>query len=114
MPMARQSATRARATKGGEQCYPKRQQYRDDGGRALRAIFSSHDNWGALSEVDRDEWRGYFDRMLVWMHHLGYTAEHNPCSMLLEGSTTGTGFLNAEAPSLARQPHKYAGRMPGD
>jgi hypothetical protein len=104
----------ALATEGGEQCYPQRQQCRDDGGRALRAIFSSHDNWLHLSQAERDEWRGYFDRMLGWLHHLGYTAEHNPCSMLLQGSRTGTESSKEEAPSRARQPRKYAGRMPGD
>jgi hypothetical protein len=44
--------------------------FRDDGARALRAAFSSHDIWPNLSEVERDEWRGYFDRMLEWLHHL--------------------------------------------
>jgi hypothetical protein len=76
----------ARATDGGEQCYPQRQQCRDDGARALRAVFSSHDIWLDLSEVERDEWRAYFDRMLECLQRLGYSAEHNPCSMLLESS----------------------------
>ena len=58
-------------------------QCRDDGARALRAVFSSHDNWRNLSEAERDEWRAYFDRMLEWLRHLGYTPERNPCSMLL-------------------------------
>jgi hypothetical protein len=40
--------------------------------RALRAVFSSHDIWLDLSEVERDEWRGYLDRMLGWLHHFGY------------------------------------------
>ena len=62
---------------------------RDDGARALRAVFSSHDNWLSLSEAERDEWRGYFDRMLESLHLLGYTSERNPCSVLLEGFTTG-------------------------
>lgn len=64
---------------------------RDDGARALRAVFSSHDNWLSLSEAERDEWRGYFDRMLEWLQHLGYTPERNPWSILLEGFTTGAG-----------------------
>jgi hypothetical protein len=65
--------------------------FRDDGARALRAVFSSHDNWPNLSEVERDEWRCYFERMLEWLHHLGYTPERNPCSMLLEDLTFGAG-----------------------
>jgi hypothetical protein len=81
-----------------QRCCPQRQQCRDDGARALRAVFSSHDIWPNLSEVERDAWRGYFDRMLGWLHHLGYTAEHNPCSALLEGSTTSIESSNEEAP----------------
>ena len=77
------------ATTGGERGQRHRLRCRDDGARALRAVFSSHDNWLSLSEAERDEWRGYFDRMLEWLHHLGYTPERNPCSMLLEGLTTG-------------------------
>jgi hypothetical protein len=77
------------ATKGGEPRHPQRLQCRDDGGRALRAVFSSHDTWLSLSEAERDEWRGYFDRLLERLHHLGYTPEHNPWSMLLEGAMTG-------------------------
>jgi hypothetical protein len=65
-------------------------QCRDDGARALRAVFSSHDNWANLSEAERDEWRGYFDRMLEWLQRLGYTPERNPWSMLA-GLTPGTG-----------------------
>jgi hypothetical protein len=61
-------------------------------GPGSASLFSSHDIWLDLSEVERDEWRGYFDRMLGWLHHFGYTPERNPCSMLLEGSTTGTEF----------------------
>jgi hypothetical protein len=70
---------------GGEEWLRLMSQCRDDGGRALRAVFSFHDNWPNLSEAERDEWRGYFDRMLEWLHHLSYTSEHNPCSLLLEG-----------------------------
>jgi hypothetical protein len=44
--------------------------FRDDGARALRAVFSWDDNWPNLSEVERDEWRAYFARMLEWLHHL--------------------------------------------
>jgi hypothetical protein len=79
------------AADDGERWYRQRLQCRDDGARALRAVFSSHDNWLSLSEAERDEWRGYFDRMLEWLHHLGYTPERNPWSMLLEGLTTGAG-----------------------
>ena len=35
-------------------------------------------------ESERDEWRGYFDRMLERLHRLGYTPERNPWSILLE------------------------------
>ena len=63
---------------------PQRLQCRDDAARALRAVFSSHDNWANLSEVEREEWRGYFDRMLERLHRLGYTSERNPWSVLLE------------------------------
>jgi hypothetical protein len=55
----------------------------------LRAVFSSHDNWLSLSKAERDEWRGYFDRMLEWLHQRGYTPERNPWSVLLEDLTTG-------------------------
>jgi hypothetical protein len=50
----------------------------------MRAVFSSYDNWLDLSETERDEWRGYFDRMLERLRLLGYTPERNPCSILLE------------------------------
>jgi hypothetical protein len=73
-----------------ERLYLDRLQCRDDGARALRAVFSSHDNWANLSEAERDEWRGYFDRMLEWLQRLGYTPERNPWS-LLAGLTPGTG-----------------------
>ena len=79
------------ATDVEEQWYRQRLQVRDDGARALRAVFSSHDNWLNLSEAERDERRGYFDRLLEWLHHLGYTPERNPWSVLLEGFTTGAG-----------------------
>lgn len=75
------------ATDRGE--HRQRSQLRDDGARAMRAVFSSHDNWLDLSEAERDEWRGYFDRMLEWLHHLGYTPERNPWSMLLQDLTPG-------------------------
>ena len=68
----------------------ERLQCRDDGARALRAVFSLCDNWLNLSEAERDEWRGYFDRMLQLLRHLGYTRERNPCSILLENWTIGT------------------------
>lgn len=77
------------ATDGGEERRDQRSPYRDDGARALRAVFSSEDNWPNLSEAERDEWRGYFDRMLQWLHHLGYTPDRNPWSVLLEDSMTG-------------------------
>jgi hypothetical protein len=59
-------------------------QCRDDAARALRAVFSSHDNWPNLTEAERDERRGYFDRMIERLHRLGYTPERNPWSILLE------------------------------
>jgi hypothetical protein len=46
---------------------------------------------GQSQRAERDEWRGYFDRMLEWLHHFGYTAERNPWSMLLTGPTSGPG-----------------------
>lgn len=76
------------ATNDGEEWHRQRLQCRDDGARALRAVFSSHDNWLDLSEAERDEWRGYFEQMLEWLHRLGYTSECNPCSRLLESLTT--------------------------
>jgi hypothetical protein len=87
---ARRRADR-RASDESERLFRQRLQCRDDGARALRAVFSSHDNWANLSEAERDEWRGYFDRMLEWLHHFGYTAERNPWSMLLTGPTSGPG-----------------------
>jgi hypothetical protein len=86
------------ATHGGERCYRQRQQCRDDGARALRAVFSSHDNWPHLSEAERDEWRGYFNRMVGWLRQFGYTPERNPCSMLLEGSTAAIESSNEKRP----------------
>jgi hypothetical protein len=85
------------ATDGRERWHRQRLQCRDDGARALRAVFSSHDIWLSLSEAERDEWRGYFDRMLEWLQQLGYTPERNPWSMLLEDSTAGAGRSNQEA-----------------
>ena len=64
---------------------------RDDGARALRAVFSSHDNWLSLSEAERDEWRGYFDRMLEGLHQLGYTPERNPWSVAPGGLDDWSG-----------------------
>jgi len=55
--------------------------FRDDAARALRAVFSSDDNWSNLSEAERDEWRGYFDRMLEWLHRLGYATNRELWSM---------------------------------
>jgi uncharacterized protein (DUF927 family) len=78
--------------------YCQRQQCRDDGARALRAVFSSHDNWLNLSEAERDEWRGYLDRMFEWLHHFGYTPERNPWSMLLEGLTSAPDPSDEGAP----------------
>ena len=75
------------ATNRGERWHRQRLQFRDDGARALRAVFSSHDNWLDLSEAERDEWRGYFDRMLEWLHHLGYPPERDPWSVLSQDST---------------------------
>jgi hypothetical protein len=86
------------ATDRGDRWYVERQQCRDDGGRALRAIFSSHDAWRDLSEAERDEWRGYFDRMLRSLRQFGYTPERNPCSVLLERPPTSTQSLKEEAP----------------
>ena len=86
------------AANGGERCRCRGQRCRDDGARALRAVFSSHDNWLNLSEAERDEWRGYFDRMLEWLRRFGYTPERNPWSMLLEG------LMSAAAPSAEGAP----------
>jgi hypothetical protein len=63
--------------------------FRDDAARALRAVFSSYDHWPNLSEAERDEWRGYFDRMLEWLHCLGYATDRELWSIPLEGSTSG-------------------------
>ena len=87
-----------RPTTGGERWYCRSQQCRDDGARALRAVFSSHDNWLNLGEAERDEWRGYFDRMLEWLQHFGYTPERNPSPMLLEGLTTAAASADEGAP----------------
>jgi hypothetical protein len=75
---------------------PHRLQCRDDAARALRAVFSSHDNWSNLSEVEREEWRGYFDRMLERLQRLGYTPERNPWSVLLEDLRSAA---NADEPT---------------
>lgn len=97
-PNARSSDPSRRATSGGGPWPHERQHCRDDGARALRAVFSSHDNWLNLSEAERDEWRGYFDRMLGWLQQFGYTPERNPCSTLLEAPTDGSNSSNEEAP----------------
>ena len=85
------------AITGGERRHPIGRD-RDAGARALRAVFSSNDNWLSLSEAERDEWRGYFDRMLEWLHHFGYTPERNPSPMLLEGLTTAAASSDEGAP----------------
>jgi hypothetical protein len=72
------------ATTADERRHRQRLQCRDDGARALRAVFSSHDNWLSLGEAERDEWRAYFNRMLEWLHRLGYTPKRNPWSVLLK------------------------------
>jgi hypothetical protein len=77
---------------------PQRLQCRDDAARALRAVFSSHDNWSNLSEAERDEWRGYFDRMLERLHRLGYTPERNPWSILLEDLRSGATRADERTP----------------
>jgi hypothetical protein len=59
-------------------------QFRDDGARALRTVFSSRDNWPNMSEAERDEWRGYFNGMLEQLRDLGYSADRSPRTMLLE------------------------------
>ena len=64
--------------------------FRDDAARALRAVFSSNDNWSDLSEAERDEWRGYFDRMLEWLHRLGYATDRELWSMPLEDRLPAT------------------------
>jgi hypothetical protein len=97
-PRSSSSDHNRHATDGGERWRRQRLQCRDDGARALRAVFSSRDNWLNLSEAERDEWRGYFDRMLEWLHHLGYTPERNPWSMLLGGFTAGAGPSDEDAP----------------
>jgi hypothetical protein len=75
-----------------------RRNFRDDAARALRAIFSSDDNWPNLSEAERDEWRGYFDRMLERLHRLGYTPERNPWSILLEDLRSGATRADERTP----------------
>jgi hypothetical protein len=90
------------ATDARERWHRQRLQCRDDGARALRAVFSSHDNWLSLSEVERDEWRGYFDRMLECLQRLGYTPERNPWSLLLEDLRTGAGPSDEEGRSARK------------
>ena len=51
--------------------------------------------------------------MLGWLHHFGYTPERNPCSLLLEGSTTGTEFSKRGSAVTRKAASKYAGRIPG-
>jgi hypothetical protein len=98
------------ATDGGALWHRERLQCRDDGARALRAVFSSYDNWLDLSEAERDEWRGYFDRMLERLHLLGYTPERNPCSVLLEPQTTGVDASDEERRIARKQPVGGAGK----
>ena len=81
----------------------QRLQCRDDAARALRAVFSSHDNWSNLSEAEREEWRGYFDGMLERLHRLGYTPERNPWSVLLEDLRSAANRAD-ERTRLAREP----------
>lgn len=95
-PNPRSSDSRG-ASNGGKRSYHKGH-CRDVGARALRAVFSSNDNWLSLSEAERDEWRGYFDRMLEWLHHFGYTPERNPSPMLLEGLTAAAASADEGAP----------------
>ena len=64
--------------------------FRDDAARALRAVFSSTDNWPNLSEAERDEWRSYFDRMLEGLHRLGYASNRELWSMPSEGRRPAT------------------------
>ena len=64
--------------------------FRDDAARALRAVFSSDDNWPNLSEAERDEWRSYFDRMLEWLHRLGYATNRELWSMPSKGRRPAT------------------------
>ena len=68
----------------------QRSQFRDDGARALRAVFSSDDNWPNLSEAERDEWRSYFDRMLELLHRLGYATNRELWSMPSEARRPAT------------------------
>jgi hypothetical protein len=75
-----------------------RRNFRDDAARALRAIFSSDDNWPDLSEAERDEWRGYFDRMLEQLRRLGYTMTHKQCSTLVGGLPPGERSPGEESP----------------
>ena len=96
-PSARSRNSSRGAISGGERWLSK-PGCRDVGARALRAVFSSNDNWLSLSEAERDEWRGYLDRMLEWLHRFGCTPERNPCSMLLERSAGGANSANEEAP----------------
>jgi hypothetical protein len=71
---------------GGERWrYRGPPQFRDDAARALRAVFSSRDNWPNLSEAERDEWRCYFDRMLQSLHDLGYATDCELWSLRPDG-----------------------------
>ena len=97
-PNPRSRGRSRHAANCGERGLGRSQQCRDDGARALRAVFSSHDNWLNLSEAERDEWRGYFDRMLEWLQHFGYTPERNPSPMLLEGLTAAAASADEGAP----------------
>jgi hypothetical protein len=85
----------AKATTATPTQRQERAQIRDDGARALRAVFSTRDNWSDLSEVERDEWRGYFEGMLERLGHLGYTVERSSSSVLLKAQSTRESTLRA-------------------
>jgi hypothetical protein len=40
-----------------------------------------------MSEVERDEWRGYFDGMLKQLRVLGYVDDRNPQALLVHATT---------------------------
>ena len=60
--------------------------FRDDAARALRAVFSSYDNWPNLSEAERDEWRCYIDGMLQSLRCLGYAIDRESWAMRSENT----------------------------
>ena len=57
---------------------------------------SSGDNWPNLSEAERDEWRSYFDRMLEWLHRLGYATNRELSFMQSEGRRPATASPRAQ------------------